>query len=94
MGRQVIVVKLREMIRAYEQRTGEKLSYAQLAERSGVARATIESLASRSAYNATLATIDKLCGALECSLTDLVHHESAPVQSLGRKKRPKRSGHA
>ncbi len=81
------------MIRVYEQRTGDKLSYAQLAERSGVARATIESLASRSAYNATLATIDKLCGALECRLTDLVHYESASDQSSVRKTRPKRSPH-
>ena len=77
------------MIRAYEQRTGQKLSYAQLAERSGVARATIESLASRSAYNATLATIDKLCGALECHLADLVHYQPKPPSS--RKKRAPRS---
>ena len=87
----MIVVRLRDMIRAYEQRTGQRLSYAQLAERSGVARATIESLASRSAYNATLATINKLCGALECDLTDLVHYQTKPDQPSSRKKRAPRS---
>lgn len=81
----MIVVRLRETIRAYEQRTGQKLSYAQLAERSGVARATIESLASRDAYNATLATIDKLCGALECSLTDLVQYAAAEPKAARKK---------
>ena len=89
----MIVVKLREMIRAYELRTGQKLSYAGLAERSGVARATVESLTSRSVYNTTLATIDKLCGALECSLTDLVQYEPTPDQSSSKKKRRKRSPH-
>jgi putative transcriptional regulator len=87
----VIVVRLREMIRAYEEQTGERLTYAQLAERSGVARATVESLASRNGYNATLDTIDKLCIALKCRLTDLVHQESEPKRSAdkprGRKKR-------
>ena len=87
----MIVIRLREMIRAYEQRSGQKLSYAQLADRSGLARATIESLASRSAYNTTLATIDKLCGALECNLTDLVHYESGVDQRSGRMKRATRS---
>lgn len=87
----MIVVRLREMIRAYEQRTGITLSYAQLAERSGVARATIESLASRSAYNTTLATIDKLCDALECNLTELVQIEPTQDRSSGRKKRAARS---
>lgn len=64
------------MIRVHEQRTGQKLTYAELAARAGLARATVESLASRSAYNATLATIDKLCGALECRLTDLVYYQA------------------
>lgn len=75
------------MIRTHEQRTGQKLSYAQLAERSGVARATIESLASRSGYNATLATIDKLCDAMGCRLTDLIHYEPTSDQKSGKRQR-------
>jgi putative transcriptional regulator len=89
----VIVVRLRERIRAFEERTGQKMTYAMLAERAGVARATIESLASRPAYNATLDTIDKLCCALECSLLELVHHEptrKTPVAPTGKSKRATR----
>ncbi len=70
----VFRVKLREAIRAYEKRTGQPLTYAELAETSGVARGTIESLGSRPGYNTTLATIDKLCTALGCQLTDLVDY--------------------
>lgn len=87
--RQVIVVRLREEIRAFEQRTGKKLTYADLAERSGVARATVESVASRNAYNATLATIDKLCAALGCTLTDLVQYEPTSKTRLVRKRSAK-----
>lgn len=79
------------MIRTYEARTGQKLSYAQLAERSGIARATIESLASRSGCNPTLDTIDKLCGALECRLTDLIHYESTAIKQTRGKRSSNRS---
>ena len=82
----MIVVRLREMIRAYEKGSGEKLTYADLAARSGVARATIESLASRGGYNATLATIDKLCGALGCSLSELVEYRPSEEGEKGTKR--------
>ncbi len=90
-ARQVIVVRLREMIRTYSERTGQKITYAELAAKAGLARATVESLGSRSAYNATLATIDKLCDALECELTDLVEYERTPPTRKTRKGRPKKS---
>ena len=79
------------MLRTYTERTGQKLTYAQLAAKAGLARATVESLGSRSAYNATLATIDKLCDALECGLADLVEHERTPAPRKTRKGRPKKS---
>ena len=62
-------------MRAYEKRTGERLTYGDLARRSGLSQATIETLGSRTTYNTTLATVDKLCSALECGLDDLLHHE-------------------
>jgi DNA-binding Xre family transcriptional regulator len=69
-------IRLREQMAAYRQRTGEALTYAQLAERTGLSRASLESLGTRPSYNATLATIEKICHALECSpgnLLDLDH---------------------
>lgn len=86
----MIVVRLREMIRAFEMRTGQRLTYAQLAARSGVARATVESLASRPAYNATLDTIDKLCEALQCDLADLIQREVSTRRNGPNRTRTKR----
>ena len=71
---QVIVIKLREAIAVFEKRTGTTLSYADLAERTGLARATIEALGSRANYNTTLTTIDKLCQTLRCELSDLLEY--------------------
>jgi DNA-binding Xre family transcriptional regulator len=71
----VITVRLRDQIRAYQERTGERLTYAELARRTGLARAT-DTLASLTSYNTTLATIDKLCGALGCGVGDLLDYSS------------------
>ncbi len=70
----MIVIKLREVIAEFEKQTGTTLSYAELAERTGLARATIEALGSRPNYNTTLATIDKLCKTLGCGLSDLLEY--------------------
>ena len=59
-------VKLREVMEDYRRRTGEHITYGLLAERIGVSRATVESLASRGSYNTRLSTIEKLCRALDC----------------------------
>jgi len=68
----VIVVKLKEALEAYKTRTGRKLTYEKLAHRTGIARATIEAIASRPGYNTTIANIEKLCVALECSPGELL----------------------
>jgi putative transcriptional regulator len=68
----MIRVKLRAAMDAYSQRTGERITYAELAEATGLSLATIQSLASREGYNATLDTIDRLCMALRCGVSDLL----------------------
>ena len=65
-------VKLREAMDAYRERTGERVTYELLASRTGLSKATVESLASRDSYNATLNTIEKICQALGCNLNDLL----------------------
>ncbi len=67
-----IEVRLREAMDRHAARTGERLTYGQLAFRSGVAQATVESLASRKGYNATMKTISRLCVALGCTPADLM----------------------
>lgn len=58
----------------YAAATGERMTYALLADRTGLARATIESLATRSC-NTRLSTIEKICRALRCQPGDLLSLE-------------------
>lgn len=68
----MIEVKLRDAMKRYQRRTGERMTYQLLADRTGLARPTIESIATRLGYNASLSTIDKICTALDCSLGELL----------------------
>lgn len=71
----MIVVKLKDALEMYRKRTGERLTYEKLAQRTGMARATIEAIASRPEYNTTIANIEKLCIALECTPGELLELE-------------------
>jgi DNA-binding Xre family transcriptional regulator len=65
-------VKLREAMEAHKARTGIRLTYRTLAEASGLAVSTLQSLAARPSYNTRLSTIERLCVALECQPGDLL----------------------
>ncbi len=85
----MIVIRLREQMRAYMERTGERLTYADLADRSGLSKATVETLGSRTSYNTTLATVDKLCAALGCGLEELLDYQpDKPKKSRKRARKP------
>ncbi len=81
----MIRVRLREAMEAYRLRTGQRVTYAKLAEMSGVAEGTLNSIGSRLAYNVTLATVEKICRALEISFHDLLEMIDDPPKP----KRPK-----
>jgi DNA-binding Xre family transcriptional regulator len=65
-------VKLREAMEEFRRRTGERMTYEKLAERTGLSRATLESLATRDTYNTRLSTIERLCRVLGCLPGDLL----------------------
>lgn len=65
-------VRLREVMRAYQLRTGTRVTYRTLAEASGLAVSTLQSLAARSTYDTRLSTIERLCVALDCQPGDLL----------------------
>jgi putative transcriptional regulator len=72
-------------MRAYTQRTGERMTYELLASRSGLSRATVESIGTRNGYNATLKVIARISGALDCpldALLELVAPPGKPVKRL------------
>jgi DNA-binding Xre family transcriptional regulator len=68
----VIRVRLREAMRRLERSSGEKITYASLAKRTGLSRATVEAIGSRQDYQPSLRAIDQLCTALGCELPDLL----------------------
>ena len=62
---------------AYRRRTGKRMTYHTLAKQTGLARSTIESVATRKGYTASLATIDRLCRALGCQPRELLAYPNA-----------------
>ena len=85
-----IEIKLREAMLAYKRRTGERMTYAILAERTDLAEGTLHNMGSHRKYNATLATIAKICRALDVSPGDLLELIDDPRKP----KRPKKSKRA
>lgn len=68
----MLYVKLREVMEAYRQRKGERLTYDIIADRTGIAVTTLQSLAARPGYNTRLSTIERLCRVLKCQPGDLL----------------------
>ena len=67
-----ITIRLRECMDDFEARTGEHVTYPDLAAATGLSEETIQSIATRSNYNATLRVLERLCAALRCSPVELL----------------------
>lgn len=71
----------------YKRRTGERMTYALLAERTGIAKGTLQNIGSRDGYNATLELVEKLCMALSVPLHDMLEMiPNPPKAKRGREK--------
>ena len=57
---------------AYEARTGIRLTYPMVAKSSGLSVSTLESIASRESYNATIHTLERLCICLDVTPAELL----------------------
>jgi DNA-binding Xre family transcriptional regulator len=65
-------VRLRETLERYYERTGRRLSYEDLAVLSGLSKASIESIATRTHYLPSLSAVERLCLALGCDPGELL----------------------
>lgn len=65
----VLRFDLREAMQDFEARTGIRLTYEALAQRSGLSVDTLKSMASRENYNSSLKNIAALGDALRCDPT-------------------------
>lgn len=77
----MLYVKIREAMEAYRLRTGVRLTYDIIAERTGISVATLQSLATRPGYNTRLSTVERLCRVLECAPGDLLELHDSPESS-------------
>jgi DNA-binding Xre family transcriptional regulator len=83
----MIVIKLREAMEAYRRRTGQRVTYEDLAERTGIAHSTLRSIGSRLGYHPTFANVEKLCRALDVPFHDMVEMIDDPPRAKGRSRR-------
>ena len=58
----------------YRTRTGQRMTYDQLSELTGLSTATLHSIGSRPGYNTTLEKVDRLCRALGCAVEELLEY--------------------
>lgn len=70
----MIKIRLKEAIEKLRVQTGERVTYEQLAQDTGLSRATIESIASRASYNASLKVVDTLCSRLRTTPGELLEY--------------------
>jgi DNA-binding Xre family transcriptional regulator len=73
----VIRVRLRELMHRQERATGERVTYEGLAKKTGLSRATLEAIGSRTSYNPRISTIERLCAALDCTPAELLDYSPA-----------------
>ena len=77
----MIRIGLKEVMRAHRARTGSRVTYESLAEATGISLAALQSMGTRTDYNPTIATVERICRALECQpgdLLELVDNGQAP----------------
>ena len=85
----MVAIKLREAMEAYRRRTGERMTYKLLAERTGIAHGTLQIMGSQPGYNATIATLEKICRALSVdfgNLLELIDDRPKPKRRQSAKK--------
>ena len=80
----MVAIKLREAMEAYRRRTGERMTYKRLAERTGIAKGTLEVIGKRLGYNATIGTLENICVELDVSFGDLLEIIPDPPKATKR----------
>src|SRR5262245_24889914 len=57
---------------SYERRTGERMTYEKLSDRTGIAVDTLSAIGTKSGYNATIHKVAMICQVLGVEISDLV----------------------
>lgn len=68
----MLVVKLRDAMEEYRRRTGERITYPKLSERTGIAVSTLSKIGSEMGKHTTLVNVEKICTVLGVSTGELL----------------------
>lgn len=82
------------MMKRYEERTGDRLTYSSISALTGISSETLQSIATRRDYNPTLSTIEALCRVLECGIDELVEIGDGNGHAETQARRKRRAGSA
>ncbi len=84
--KEVVVIRfhLKRLISDWEFREGRRLTIAELAEGSNVARPTISRILNQRGYNTTTDNVGKLCAFFNCRVENLVEFVPDDEVSSGR----------
>lgn len=86
----MVAIKLREAIQRYKRKNGKRMTYEILAEQTGLAKGTLHNIGSHVGYNATLATIERICLALDVTpgfLLEIIPDPPKPKRSQKKSKK-------
>lgn len=85
----MIRVRLREAMLKLQRASGNRrVTYEWLAKETGLSRATLEAMGSRTSYNPRLSTIERICTALECTPAALLEYIPGSGRGRPRSRRP------
>lgn len=66
--------RLRELMADFQFKTGQRITFDELARETGIHRTTLSKIANQRSYNTTTDNIDKLCQFFKCQVGDLVQY--------------------
>ena len=81
----MIVIQLREAMKAYKRQHGNKFTYVTLGKATGISPATLDAIENRTDYNTTIDTLDKICRELKTTPYDIIVFDPTKAQPIDRK---------
>ncbi len=70
----MIRYRLRELMADYQFKTGNRLTFDELAKETDIHRTTLSKIANTRSYNTTTDNIDKLCRFFKCQVGELMEY--------------------
>ncbi|TYO96338.1 putative transcriptional regulator [Geothermobacter ehrlichii] len=75
----MIRYRLKELMADYQFRTGQRLTFDELAKQTQIHRTTLSKIANQRSYNTTTDNIDRLCKFFRCNVGELMEYVEDPT---------------